>query len=118
MSWSLEFMPWPLERLVRQYLGFNESVIQEYNNLIEYDVNGCLRNKDSQLVAQWRGALDNCIPRIWPYIYKFPFVCNNNNPCRISEPKCLYKDIVKSEPICFYKNIVKTSERVGRVRIS
>ena len=105
MTWKLESIPWPLEQLTRQYLGFNESVIKQYHDIIDYRGGRYLMDKRSEtkwVIAQWRQSrLD---VEITPYIYQFSFIFNKDyNPNkrypwlheRISEPRCFYRDIVK-----------------------
>ena len=110
MSWSLgETLLWPLEQLIRQYVGFNESVIKEYNNLIEYG--DCLRYKPlyaQWIIAQWREVLIDVAD--YPYIYQFRFIFNNDD---YNDEHWLIERI--SEPPCFYKDIVKIGFAVGRV---
>lgn len=95
-------MPWPLEQLIRQYLGFNQCVVKQYNDLVEYYDNDCLRDKTCLwVIAQWRGL--EHITDFNLYICQFRFIFNHNHNentrhflrDRISEPRRLYKDIVK-----------------------
>ena len=114
MSWSLgELIPWPLEQLVRQYIGFNESVVKEYNDSIAYnDQENILRDKRSEfewIIAQWRKTL---YVKNAPHIYQFRFLFNKDY-----DPNKRYfwlGDRI-SEPCRFYKDIVKTGFPVGRV---
>ena len=108
-------MPWPLERLTRQYLGFSESVIKEYESIIEYE--DCLRDKRSHkhwIIAQWRGlgcSYDYEHGR--PYIYQFRDLFRKN--CCNKDTDKLWLEIRISEPFRLYKDIVKTGFPVGRV---
>ena len=114
MSWALEFMPWPLERLIRQYLGFSESVIKEYEAIVEYE--DCLRDKRSHkhwIIAQWRGlGLSYNYEVGRPYIYQFRDLFRKD--CNKDTDK-LWLEIRISEPFRLYKGIVKSSVVVGRV---
>lgn len=106
--WSLdEIMPWPLEHLTRQYIGFNQFVVKEYNDLVEYDDSHDRLKKRSPIywsIAQWRRAPQICVN---PYIYQFRSVlCNNDDT--------LYGEYI-SEPRKFYRDIAKTGVQVGRV---
>ena len=112
MSWStttatafgqLDFIPWPLEHLIRQYLGFDESVVKEYNSIFQYYDHDCLRYKRPYLqfiIAQWRGMLMSTLKEHNPYRFAFKNCVGNDTNYwlseRISEPRCLYKDIVKT----------------------
>ena len=95
-------MPWPLERLVRQYVGFHALVIREYGDLIEYD-DQCLVAKKSngkRIIAHWRDKY----PLTYPYIYHFRYIFDKYSTYfsvissvneLISLPPKHYKDIVK-----------------------
>ena len=63
-----KFLPWDLEKITRQYLGFNDHVIKEYHKLFQFDDDGafpnslCLRPTVSTgfvkvIILQWRSAL-------------------------------------------------------------
>ena len=102
-------MPWPLERLVRQYVGFHALVTREYSDLIEYieeddqRYDGLVekRSAEKSVIAQWRireydGPLED------HYIYHFRYIFDKNWNCvvprtedSISLPPKLYMDIVK-----------------------
>ena len=93
----------PLECMVRQYLGFNDLVIHEYSELIEYDDPYLLGGKSNKIIAQWRNeGCPSSMPYI-PYIYHFRYIFDKNWNCLISTsaneiislPPKLYKDIVK-----------------------
>ena len=99
----------PLEQLVRQYLGFDESVVKEYNTIIEYDdFENCLRDKRSPMrwtIAQWRSGTVG-------YIYQFRYVFNNNER---NNRKYFWLEERVSEPRRYYGEIVKLGFPVGRV---
>ena len=119
MSWKLETLLWPLEQLVRQYVGYNESVTQEYNNIIEYnDLENCLRDKRSEMhwiIAQWRFSSSSEFVKCNPYIYQFRFVFNKdfNDYDRNKIYPWLCERISKGHH--FYKDNVKIGVPVGRV---
>ena len=112
MSWSL-LIPWPLERIIRQYVGFSELVIREYNDLIEYNDKdiSCReslvekRSGKKSTIAQWRikfGEIEEEEELEDPFIYHFRFVFDKNwnsivprTEDSISLPRKVYMDIVK-----------------------
>lgn len=128
MSWStafgptapsgqLDFIPWPLEHLIRQYLGFDESVVKEYNSIFQYYDDDCLRYKRPYLqfiIAQWRGMLKSTLKEHNPYIYQFRFAFKNNFDNINNDTNYWLSERI-SEPRCLYKYIVKTLVPVGRV---
>ena len=90
MSWSLS-IPWPLERIIRQYVGFNALVSREYGDLI-----GCYENNDNSrgwlyekrsgsnaIIAQWR-CEDHSFKE---YIYHFRFLFDKNWNCVVQHSK-------------------------------
>ena len=109
--WHLdEFMPWPLEQIIRQYLGFNEFVVKEYNDNVEYD--GCLIDKRTftrYIIAQWRSS--SGIVKCNPYVYQFRFIFKDYN----KNTTVFWLEERISKPRCFYKDIVRFSVPVGRV---
>ena len=106
-------MPWPLERLVRQYVGFNALVCREYSDLIEYSGGHHnhrfhslveKRSGKKSTIAQWRWYPKK-MDTIDPYIYHFRYIFHKNwnlnslvpstEDC-ISWPPKLYIDIIKN----------------------
>ena len=80
MSWSLS-IPWPLERIIRQYVGFNGLVIREYGDLVgchETDNRFCYldekRSGSHSIIAQWRSEHNSFKKNI----YHFRFVFDKN----------------------------------------
>ena len=111
MSWSL-LMPWPLERIIRQYVGFNTLVTREYNDLIEYNDKdiSCReslvekRSGKKSTIAQWRIKFEDIEEEDFedPFIYHFRFVFDKNwnsivPPTKesISLPRKVYMDVVR-----------------------
>ena len=104
-------MPWPLEHIVRQYVGFSDFVCREYTDLIEYNERHYNRHLHSLVekrsarrstIAQWRWK-PNKMDTIDPYIYHFRYIFDKNwnlipstEDC-ISWPPKLYIDIVKEQ---------------------
>ena len=93
-------MPWPLEQLVRQYIGFNTLVCREYSDLIYYRFDDRLVAKRfDKSIAQWRKYPSNL--EEFPYIYHFRYIFVKNYVIQtydneiISLPPKLYIDIVK-----------------------
>ena len=106
-------MPWPLEQMIRQYIGFEGSVIKEYNSIVEYDAfEKCLIDKRTNtrwLIAQWRSS-DNLKRN--PYVYQFRFLFKKDF---IEGVPYIWLEDRISKPRCFYKDIVRSSLLVGRV---
>ena len=107
MSWSLS-IPWPLERIIRQYVGFNTLVCREYSDLIEYDdrLKRLLekRSPKRSTVAQWRNPTNIEIRGPDLYIYHFRYIFDKNWNCNslvplvkecISLPRKMYYDFNK-----------------------
>ena len=100
---------WDIERIARQYLGFNERLIKEYHDLFEFGTKYypdavCLKVVGSNgfskiLVLQWR--TNNFVDALgFKYIYTFRhhlLQCNekNRNTMQtniVSAPAVLFKD--------------------------
>ena len=94
---------WDLERLVKQYMGFNDLVVKEYHEIFEPGRSDCIVLKSSIntdcFILQWRtiASVKYC-----PYIYTFlPLIRpTKRKQSLVSRPTVLFRENV-------YRNIFK-----------
>ena len=93
-------MPWPLERIIRQYVGFSDLVCREYSGLIFWKIDRIVENVTykNRAIAQWRASPS--IIKDYPYIYHFRWIFNKNYVMHTDE-----SDVI-SMPHKFYKDNV------------
>ena len=103
-----QYLPWDLERLTRQYIGFNDQIIKEYHQRFEEDC-GAVYVKPTfttgygnrLLVLQWRNILNVTQARgmsSLKYILSFRrFIQPNKERFRLD-----YMEAIKSLPLVLF----------------
>ena len=105
MLFLSDFIPiWGLEKITRQYIGFNDLVIKEYHDTLTlyfYDTNIICSKKKHRILFQWRRG---------NYADRFPYIYNTKI---YFDPALSYKQLtdrigskeyeILGRPVKFYK---------------
>ena len=102
-----QYLPWDLERLTRQYIGFNDRVIREYHDIFEEYCGGIYLKSTFDygglLMLQWRTA-KNVKQDTLKYILSFRRFIGPNK-----EPLDYMQAITSLPPVLFEDNAYRAS---------
>ena len=87
---------WDIEKIARQYLGFNDQVVNEYHKNFKGHNNGRIYSNGGYLILQWRTTYrvkDLGFKYIYTFRNAFHSSYNGWSP-EISQPPILFEDNV------------------------